>query len=122
MADAILISISDVAVTLSLGVTEGERRRPQEVLISATIGLRETAPFRSDDIHDTIDYADLIAYLQEEMPALPSLRLIESVAERVAARVLEHPLAGWVEVRVRKPSVLPAPAFAAVSVRREKRA
>jgi len=122
MADAILISISNVAVTLSLGVTEGERRRPQEVLISATIGLRDGARFESDDIHDTVDYAELVAYLQEGLPQLPSLRLIESVAERVAQHVLAHALVGWVEVRVAKPAVFPAPLLASVSVRREKQA
>lgn len=120
MADAILISISDVAVTLSLGVTEGERRRPQEVLISAEIALIDTGVARSDDLHDTIDYADVIAYLREQLPALPSVKLIESVAERVAQHVLEHPLAAWVEVSVRKPSV--PPTGAAVRVRRERRA
>ena len=119
MSDTQTIALSDVPVTLALGVTEAERRKPQRVLISVTLRIDKPVAATPDRLGDTIDYDAIIGFLQRVLPDEAPLHLIETVADRVATHVLK--LSARIEtvtVTVKKPSVLPAPAMTAVTLTR----
>lgn len=121
MPGATTISLTDIAVTLSLGVPESERHQPQQVLISVTLSLDDDGAAWRDHLADTVDYGEIIAFLREDLPAEPPTRLIEAVADRVARHVLSlSPRVRSVDVSVKKPSVLTPPALVSVNVRRER--
>jgi FolB domain-containing protein len=122
-SDLQVISVADIPVALYLGVPERERRTKQEVLISVAVYLEEPAPFdMSSRIGDTIDYSEVIRFVQEQLPAAGAFVLIETVAEKVATFALARAMgASSVEVVVKKPSVLMAPAMASVTLRRRAR-
>ena len=56
---------------------------------------------RSDRVEDTIDYARLVETCRR-VAEDDSYHLIETVAARLAERLLEEPRAAWVRVRVAK--------------------
>jgi dihydroneopterin aldolase len=59
----------------------------------------------SDDLDQTVNYSAVYAAVRDIVTG-PPCRLIEAVAEAIAARVLaDHPTVERVSVRVRKPAV-----------------
>ncbi|MDX2233098.1 MAG: dihydroneopterin aldolase [Hyphomonadaceae bacterium] len=121
MIDELAIILTDIPVSLHLGVPRAERERPQTVLISLTMARRDPAPFGADArLGDTIDYARVIAFLKEGLPARGPFVLVETIAETVAAyaRDLAGPDA-CVAVDVKKPSVLGKDGLVTVRLVRE---
>ena len=117
MADTQTITLSDVAVTLALGVGDAERRRPQAVLVTVALTLADATAH--DDLGDTIDYDRVIHFLRDTLPAGGPLHLIETVADHVADHVLSlSARVATVVVTVKKPSVLTAPAMVSVTLTR----
>lgn len=117
MSDTQTIALTDVPVTLALGVPDGERRKPQRVLISVTLKIDNPLAATTDRLGDTIDYDAIIGFLQRTLPNEAPLHLIETVADRVATHALK--LSARIEtvtVTVKKPSVLPAPAMVSVTL------
>ena len=89
------------------GVLEEERTTAQPFEVDAELILDLRPAGRSDDLSLTVDYRDVFRICREVVEG-PSLRLIEAVAETIAARILaEFAAAGVSEVvvRVRKPRV-----------------
>ncbi len=119
MADTQTISLSDIPVTLSLGVSDGERARVQDVLVSLSLTVEAPPSPACDDLAHTIDYDSIIHFLRDDLPAEGPIHLIETIADRVAAFVLSlSARIDAVAVTVKKPSVLAAPAMVSVSLTR----
>jgi dihydroneopterin aldolase len=85
------------------GVFEHERANGQEFVIDVTVWLDTRAAAAGDDLAKTINYGELAEQIVAEVENDP-VDLIETVAERIAALVLEQPLASRVEVTLHKPS------------------
>ena len=83
------------------GVTLEERTIGQRLSVDIEIDCDFTKAAQSDDLKETIDYDRLcgeVARLGRET----SVHLIETLAERIAAKVLENPKAQSVRVRLKK--------------------
>ncbi len=87
----------------------------QLFLIDVVVHLSLSAAGASDELAETIDYGELAARIVSAVESDP-VDLIETVAERVAALVLEYPLAMMTVVTVHKPSAPIAVPFDDVSV------
>jgi dihydroneopterin aldolase len=92
-----------------------ERRDGQEFVVDAVLSLDTRTAAASDAIEDTVDYGVLAADLADVVGGEP-FDLIETLADRLAAVCLTHPLVFEVEVTVHKPSAPIALAFDDVSV------
>jgi 7,8-dihydroneopterin aldolase/epimerase/oxygenase len=91
------------------GVFEHERRDGQLFIIDVVAHLDLARAARSDDVADTVHYGDLAVAIVEGVQRDP-VDLIETVAERVAAIVLQHRAVQRVEVTVHKPEApIPVP-------------
>jgi dihydroneopterin aldolase len=84
------------------GVFEHEREEGQPFVIDVVVHLRASDAAASDDVADTVDYGVLAERIVAAVESDP-VDLIETVAERVAAIVLEHDRALLAEVTVHKP-------------------
>jgi dihydroneopterin aldolase len=106
------------------GVLDKERAVAQPFGVDVELHLDLRPAGESDDLAKTIDYRDVFRICGEVIEG-PSCRLIETLAERIAARLLAAPAPtalSEVVVRVRKPMVaLPGDLdHAAVEVRRRR--
>lgn len=70
------------------GVMEQERQVGGYYLVSLDVEADLTAAVRTDDVADTINYAELFELVKSEM-AIPS-KLLEHVAGRIGQRTLEQ--------------------------------
>src|SRR5262249_31990798 len=116
-----IIRIDDARANVRVGVPDPERAQPQEVRVSVALGLADPPDFAAHDrLSATLDYDRIIGFIQRDMgePA----HLIEALADRVAAHCLAlSERATWVEVTVKKPSVLNGDGLVSVTLRRERR-
>lgn len=121
MADLHIIRIDDAKALVRVGVPEPERAQPQEVRISVAMALDGPPPYPENDrIGATVDYDRIIHFIRDDLGA--PAHLIETLADRVAGHCLSlSERVRWVEVTVKKPSVLSGDGLVAVTIRREQR-
>ena len=116
MEDSIVVS--QIELQAHVGVPHAERGRAQRLTVSLRMEPVRGLAGLGDNIDNTIDYAAICVAVRHEVEARPR-RLIETVAEDVAALLLaRYPLRA-VEVEVRK-YILPGTEYVGVSIRRER--
>ncbi len=103
------------------GVLPQERELGQRFIVDVEIFLDLTEAGRSDDLSRTIDYAKVFRLVEEIVTGSPR-RLLEAVAEDIAAAILECFSAVEAVVRVKKPAA-PLPGhheYVAVEIKRAR--
>jgi dihydroneopterin aldolase len=120
MADLHIIRIDDAKALVRVGVPDPERTSLQEVRISVALALVEPPAYVAHDrIGATVDYDRILHFIRDDLGA--PAHLIETLADRVAGHCLSlSERARWVEVTVKKPSVLSGDGVVAVTIRRDK--
>jgi dihydroneopterin aldolase len=109
------IELRGLRVFARHGVLETERQSGQEFVIDAVLWLDTRPAAGSDDPSKTVDYgalANRLVRLAEE----PPVRLIETLAQRLAADCLSEPLVAEVEITVHKPQAPIAHPFTDVTI------
>lgn len=99
------------------GVYDFEREQGQEFLVDAVLELDLSAAAESDRVADTVDYGGLADRLAAVV-AGPPVRLIETLATRLAAVCLDDRRVAAATVTVHKPAAPIAHPFADVAVTR----
>jgi dihydroneopterin aldolase len=96
------------------GVLVGERREGQWFVVDVEIDTRTAqAGARRDDLAATVDYREVYGAVRTIIEGR-SVRLLETLADAIARRLLQIRRIEGVTVRVRKPAVpLPGPVGAA---------
>jgi 7,8-dihydroneopterin aldolase/epimerase/oxygenase len=100
-----LVSVRGLRVSAVIGVRDWEREVTQTLIVGvdmvpATTDVRKAA--ETDDLADALDYS-AVAQTISSVLREGRFRLIETAAERVAARLLaDHPVA-WLRLEVSKP-------------------
>jgi dihydroneopterin aldolase len=84
------------------GVYEHERQSGQDFVVDATLGVDTRPAAATDDLSRTVDYGSLAARLAGIITGEP-VRLIETLAERLAEECLAEPAVTEVEITVHKP-------------------
>lgn len=97
------------------GVFDEERRTGQEFVVDLTVWLDLSGAAVSDRVADTVDYGQL-ATLVVGIVQGPPQNLLETLAARIAAAVLEVPKVTTVQVRLHKPAAPIPHEFADVEV------
>lgn len=114
------IQLKGMTLTGRHGVSDAERARPQDFLVTVEVETDLSAAGRSDSIEDTLDYR-LIRKVAREVIEGGSVKLVETLATRIADGVLALPLVAAVSVRVAKRPASMAPIdAAAVHIRRTR--
>lgn len=98
------ISLDGIEVWANHGVMEHEADLGQRYVVDVTIHVDLRLAAASDDLADTVDYGALASLVVHTF-GQPRVRLVETVAGRVADAVLEHDeRIAAVDVTVHKPS------------------
>jgi dihydroneopterin aldolase len=111
------IHIEQLELTAHIGVPEAERAEPQRLTVNLTIEPVRTFGELDDRIENTVDYF-AVCEAVKALVAARHRRLIETLAEEIAALVLEQFAVRAVEVELHK-YILPDTAHVAVRARRQ---
>ena len=112
------ILIRELLVRCVLGVDDEERREMQDVLVSVTLHADLRLAGQSDRLQDAIDYRKIKKQILAAAEG-SRYKLVEALAERIAALCLGHAGVLRVDVRVEKPGSLRFARSAAVEISRE---
>lgn len=117
-----VISLRGLAVEACHGVLPEEKTAPQPFLLDIELSVDLRWAGRSDDLHDTVSYADIAQRAVAAVTA-DSVDLVETLAARVADVCLAEPYVEAAVVTVHKPQAPIGLPFAdvSVSIRRERR-
>ena len=97
------------------GLLEDERIRGQEFIVDVDLHLPLVDAGKTDEISKTVDYGLISLLVQKHIIGNP-VNLIETLAENIAAEILENKLIEKVVVTVHKPHAPIAVDFSNVSV------
>ena len=100
-----IIFIDDLRLSTLIGIYAREKTVPQLIELSLQIGTSTRNAGNSDEIADTIDYAQVVDRLRRELTQRHFL-LLEKLAEYVASLLLADFGAVWVCVSVAKIGVI----------------
>ena len=114
------IELKEMTFSGRHGVSDAERTRAQAFVVTIEVEADLAGAGRTDLIEDTLDYR-LVRKVAKDVVEGESVHLVEALAERIAAGVLELPLVTAVSVRVAKRPASMAPIrAAAVHIRRTR--
>jgi dihydroneopterin aldolase len=95
------IFIREFRVDAWVGIYDWEKLRPQTLELEVEIGIPGAAAGRSDDIHDTVHYGQVVERFTAELAAR-RFGLLEALAEHLAGIVTGEFKAPWVRISVAK--------------------
>ncbi|HOB86397.1 MAG TPA: dihydroneopterin aldolase [Bacillota bacterium] len=95
------ILIEDITCYAFHGVLPQEQELGQEFRVTVRLRLEE-CDLESDSLEGTVDYCDVVLAVQEIMHQ-ESCRLLETLAGRLADRLLSLPKVAEVDIRLSKP-------------------
>lgn len=113
------VLINDLTVDAILGILPEERVQAQRVIINLTIFTDTQPAAKSQNIADTVNYAELSSQAAQ-LTVEGEYLLIESLVEDLAALTLDHPTAKAVTVRVEKPQAVSAAGSVGVEIYRQR--
>lgn len=99
------IFIRDLRVETIVGVYDWERRIRQLVSFDLDMGADIRRAADSDRIEDTLDYK-AVAKRVAQFVSEQQFQLVETLAEKVAALILEEFAVAWVKVTLHKPGAV----------------
>ncbi|MFQ5634245.1 MAG: dihydroneopterin aldolase [Gammaproteobacteria bacterium] len=114
------IFVTDLRIETIVGIWAWERALEQTVSIDLEMATDIRAAAASDDIDATLDYRAVskrvVEFVQDS-----KFRLIETMAEKVAAMIREEFAVAWVRVSVHKPLAVRGSRDVGVSIERGER-
>ena len=105
-APADRVSLLGMVLRTTIGFNPEERMAPRDLEADIRLAVDLRAAGRSDDLADTVDYAALAERLRA-VAAAARFRLLESLAEALAAEALADPRVAAAEIALRKPGAVP---------------
>ena len=96
-----IIFISELRLDVLVGVYDWEAKVPQKVQLDLEIALPGTRAGSTDRLADTIDYAVVVARIEQSLSG-SRFGLLEKLAEEVAGLVMKEFGAPWVKISVAK--------------------
>jgi 7,8-dihydroneopterin aldolase/epimerase/oxygenase len=110
------IRIEQLEIRVRVGVSEQERAEPQRIVCNVTLRPQEDLDLE-DDIANAVNYSK-VAELIKDLATRSEFRLLETLAEKVASRLLTQFRVRKVTVEMRK-FVVPDAEFVSVTATQE---
>jgi dihydroneopterin aldolase len=121
------VFLRDMVLHASIGVYPQEQAAPQRIRVNVDLAVADDgarplsrAPVGPDELSRVVDY-DVIARRVREIVAAGHVRLVETLAERIAEACLEDGRVEQARIRVEKLDVFPDAASAGVEIVRLRR-
>ncbi len=101
----VILYIHDLRIESVIGIYDWERKVKQTVVLDIEMAGDCRKAAQNDDVEDTLNYKSVAKRLIE-LVGSSECQLVETLAERCAAVVLEEFQVPWVKLRVNKQGAL----------------
>ncbi|MEM8688812.1 MAG: dihydroneopterin aldolase [Pseudomonadota bacterium] len=112
------VFLRDVTLHLPIGILDEERGQTQPVIVNVEMYLKDPGAFSSENIADTVSYADVFDALKGLEHEGRHIELVENLAETVAGMALQQARVSRVIVTVEKPEIIAAAKSVGVTIER----
>ena len=114
-----IIFLHDLRVETVIGIWDWERKIRQTVAIDLDMSADIRKAADSDSVDDTLNYK-LVSKRLQQFVGDSSFQLVETLAEKIAALILDEFGVEWVRVRVNKPGAVRGARDVGVVIERSK--
>ncbi|CAH1206671.1 dihydroneopterin aldolase [Candidatus Nitrotoga sp. BS] len=114
-----IIFLRELKIETLIGVYEWEKRVPQTLQLDMEIALPNTRACQSDDIHDALDYSEIVRHIQNTLSS-HHFNLLEALAEHIAQILLTDFNVPWVKVSVAKLNAIRNNRMVGISIERSQ--
>lgn len=114
------VFIEGLRASTVIGIYDWEQAIRQEVVLDLEMGFDNRKPAATDAIADTLDYKAISKRLKAYVEGA-RFGLVETLAERCAAIVLEEFAAQWVRLKLSKPGAVSSAVNVGVCILRGER-
>jgi 7,8-dihydroneopterin aldolase/epimerase/oxygenase len=97
--------ISGIKINMLIGVHEWEKKCPQNIYFDIALKTNTKQIALEDSINQAIDYDKILQFLLD-FTSKNHVQLIETLAERVAEKILQHFPTQWVQLTIHKPGAI----------------
>ncbi len=111
------IEIKGLKIETVIGVHAWEKKLPRTLLIDLELATDAARAAKSDAITDALDYK-AVADSAVSFAETSRFQLIETLAERLAGKLLKEFRAPWLRITVHKPGAVPAAQSVSVTIER----
>ncbi|MCI5044654.1 MAG: dihydroneopterin aldolase [Aquisalinus sp.] len=115
-----IVFVRDLRLEAFIGAYEEEMGQSQPVIINIEMQVEEPSNPVSDQLEDVVCYNRLVRGI-EDIISEGHIKLVETLAERIAAMCLAHPMGLSARIRVDKPNAIAEAAGAGVEIIRYKK-
>jgi len=113
------VFIRDLTLEARIGIYPKERKRPQRVIVSIDMMVKEDRRPHGDEIAGVVSYEEAV-HVAEAIASSGHINLVETLAERVAEACLKDRRVVSVRVRVEKPDIFRQAAGVGVEIERKR--
>ncbi len=113
------MNLTNLEVEAIIGVHAWERAVAQTLLIDLELSVDITAPARSDELADALDYAAIAKRLTEFVSS-SHYHLLEALAEQTAQMLLAEFAIPRLRLKIRKPMAIPNVKEVSITVERSR--
>jgi dihydroneopterin aldolase len=115
-----IVFLHEMKVDTVIGIWEWERKIRQTVVIDLEMAADIRKAAASDSIDDALNYKSVAKRLQQFV-ADSEFQLVETLAEKIAAIVMDEFGVSWVRVKLNKPGAIRGARDVGVLIERGKR-
>jgi 7,8-dihydroneopterin aldolase/epimerase/oxygenase len=113
------VFVRDMEIMASVGIFEVEKRYEQRIVVSIDLDALDTYNGVSEQITDVLDYSRVVHGV-EQLVQGTHFKLIETLAERIAAQCLADVRVLAVKVRIEKPDIMPGCRSVGIEIKRHR--
>lgn len=115
------IFIRELRAEAWIGIYEWEKLKPQTLDFNLEIGVDTHRAGTSDHIGDTVDYGEVVGRIRADLKD-QHFKLLEALAEHIAAVILHDFKAHWVRISVAKIAHMRGVKLVGVTITRQREA
>jgi 7,8-dihydroneopterin aldolase/epimerase/oxygenase len=113
------VFVRDMEVMASVGIFEVEKRYEQRIVVSIDLDVVDSYDGVSEQITDVLDYSRVVHGVEQLVQSM-HFKLIETLAERIAAQCLADARVLAVSVRIEKPDIMPGCRSVGIEINRHR--
>ncbi|MEM9471822.1 MAG: dihydroneopterin aldolase [Pseudomonadota bacterium] len=113
------VFVRDLALIAMVGIYEHEKRHPQRILVNIDCAVKEQGGELEDDIKNVVSYEKVVKNVKAIVQD-GHVNLVETLAEKIADKVLRNRSIKRVRVRVEKLDIIPEASSVGIEIERTR--
>lgn len=113
------VFVRDLALIAMVGIYEHEKRHPQRILVNIDCAVQEHGGALEDDIKNVVSYEKVVKNVKAIVQD-GHVNLVETLAEKIADKVLKNRSIKRIRVRVEKLDIIPEASSVGIEIERTR--